>query len=466
MGIATSSTSIFLPAATAPIGSSLDAYVFGGGFRPTGSIAARVFGPADPGCTGTPAFGQNIPFAGESFVSQFVSLGPADAVGRWRWTVDYPGDANNTPSSVACGPAFIDVLEASPSLSVPTSGKRVTVGTEASFDVSVVNGFRPSGTLTFRVFGPGDSGCAAPAETHVATVDGPGPYSVAFTPTSVGVWKVTASYSGDGANEAATLGCPSLLVDATKAVPALELVSIPTAAGAGDTLRASLLVSGGYHPVGRALFRLFDPGDGACSGAPIHVEETDLAGGTASTASGFTVPKQQDGTWNWTATYLGDDNNESVSTGCGQAPVTVAANGPPPQTSTAPPFEANVHFSCLDHGIDVPYGSRLVLRYGFSTATEKQLKQFLSGIDMRLVVDGQLVSGPQRFWAKPAPGGVGWIAWWTYDTGRAVTLGSQPFAIEFEVVATKAGADGSQTWEPGTVLGTSSGPCLVAGFQP
>jgi|GEM_PF-5233243 len=466
VGIRTSSVSIFLPAATAPIGSSLNAYVGGGGYQPTGAISARLFGPADPACTGTPAFAQSVPFTGQSSISQLVSLGPADAVGRWRWTLDYAGDGNNTPASLACGPAFIDVLKASPSLSVGTSGGSVAVGTGVSFDVSVANGFRPGGTMTFGVFDPNDSGCTAPSETQVAQVDGPGPYSVAFTPTSVGLWKVTAAYSGDDANEAATLGCPSLLVNVTRAVPALGLVSIPTAATAGDTLRASLLVSGGYGPTGRTLFRLFGPGDAACGGVPAYVEEAPLAGGGASTSGGFTVPKGQEGAWNWTATYLGDDNNESLSTGCGQAPVNVGGKGPPPQPSTAPPFEANVHFNCLDHTIGVPYESRLVLRYGFATATEQQIKQFLTGIETRLVVDGTAIPGVQRFWAKPAPAGSGWVAWWTYDTGRAVMQGAPPFAIEFEVVATKAGGDGSGTWQPGTVLGTSSGPCRVDGFQP
>jgi len=465
--IRTTYASLFVSVAVVPVGSSLDAWVFAGGFQPTGSIAVRLFGPDDPGCAGAPAFSQDIPFNGQSSMSQLVSLGPADAVGRWRWTLDYSGDANNTAANVACDTADVDVVKASPSLSAGPSQRSAVVGTEASFEVSLQNGFLPTGTIALQLYRPDDLGCSTPVDSQVVPVDGPGPYSASFVPTSVGRWRVTATYSGDALNARTGLGCSSLLLDATKATPALRPVSIPTTAVVGDVLGAWLLVNGGYHPTGRVLFRLFDRDDSSCGGFPVHVEEAPLSGGTSSTPTGFSVPRDEEGTWNWTATYLGDDDNEPVTTACGQAPVSVVANGPAPEPSAAPLFEAHVHFDCVaDHAIGVPLGSRLVLRFAFATATERQIRQFLAGIETRLVVDGEAVSGSGRFWGKPFQTDTGWTARWRYDTGRAVLQGTQAFAIEFAVVATKAGADGSGTWQQGDVLGTSGGICLVDGLQP
>jgi hypothetical protein len=430
-------------------------------YAPSEALTLRVYGPGDPDCVGTPAFVRDVR------TTQFeATFGPLESAGTWKLTAAYPGDANNAPLNRGCATPFaFQVSKVAASLTPVVTPDTVAVGQPVSAGATVF-GHTPTGTLTVKLFGPSDPSCASPVATQTVSVTGSGPVRASLVPTSAGQWRVTTEYSGDAANLPAATGCGSIAFTATKAVPALELVSIPTAADARDTLRASVLVSDGYQPAGRILFRLFGPADAACAGAPTHAEEVPLTGSTASTSGSFTVPKKQEGAWNWTATYLGDDNNESVSTACGQAPVAVARNEPPPEPSTGPLFEANVHFNCLDHTIGVPYGSRLVLRYGFATSTERQIKQFLKGIEMRVVVDGVRVRGVKQLWETPVPAGSGWVAWWTYDTGRGVTQGASPFAIEFEVVATKAGSDGSSTWQAGAVLGTSSGPCLVDGFQP
>ena len=114
----------------------------------------------------------------------------------------------------------------------------------------------------------------------------------------------------------------------------------------------------------------------------------------------------------------------------------------------------------------MPYGSRLVLRIVFQTKTEKQIKSFLSGIATTAVVDGLVVGNAGRYWDKPVLLGGLWTAWWEYDTRRVVTAYTQPFTIELSVKATKAGTDGFEAWNAGDVLVSSSGPCVVTGFQP
>lgn len=84
------------------------------------------------------------------------------------------------------------------------------LGTGALTDTATLSeGGGPTGTLTFRLYGPTDTTCTkAPVFTTTATVDGNGDYrSAAFTPTAGGTYRWGASYSGSFANLPAATRC-------------------------------------------------------------------------------------------------------------------------------------------------------------------------------------------------------------------------------------------------------------------
>jgi hypothetical protein len=295
-----------------------------------------------------------------------------------------------------------------------------------------------------------------------------GSFATTFTPTRVGAWRVTTSYPGDAWNNPASTWCGMIGFDVSKASPTVFPAATPTTAQTGGRLQAFTLVQGGYQTGGRVSFRLYRPDDPTCVGLPAHIEEASVVGGAASTSTGFVAPSE--GTWRWQAVYLGDANNDGTTSGCDQAPVSVVAKlGTPPRDPGGTPFVTNVYFNCVDdHNIGVPYGSRPVLRLGFATKTEKQVKAFLGGVATRAVVDGVPVGNADQYWGKPflsSSTGL-WTTTWEYDTARVVTAYTQPFTVEFQEVATKAGTDGFTSWNAGDVLISTGGPCLVAGFQP
>jgi len=78
-------------------------------------------------------------------------------------------------------------------------------------------------------------------------------------------------------------------------------------------------VSGGFNPGGSVVFDLYDPGDTTCA-TPIATSTSNLSGGSASSGS---VTIGAAGTYNWVATYGGDANNNTVTSGCGAEPVIV-----------------------------------------------------------------------------------------------------------------------------------------------
>jgi len=74
-----------------------------GAFNATGTITFALFSPADVTCAGIPAFTQTVNVNGDGTYSTTNTSFVASALGTWRWQVSYSGDANNDPTTSACG---------------------------------------------------------------------------------------------------------------------------------------------------------------------------------------------------------------------------------------------------------------------------------------------------------------------------------------------------------------------------
>jgi hypothetical protein len=175
------------------------------GSNPTGSITFRLFGPNNVSCTGNPVFSTMTAVTGNGYYqSGRTAVG---TVGTYRWTAVYGGDANNAPSPVtACAdPASqmvvgkrVPVLNAVPSLGLG-------FGDSATLSAGAV----PTGTLTFKLFGPDDGTCVrAPFLALTRTVAGNGTYTTGpIPPVPPGIFRWVVGYSGDANNVARTTSC-------------------------------------------------------------------------------------------------------------------------------------------------------------------------------------------------------------------------------------------------------------------
>ncbi|MGQ0624033.1 MAG: hypothetical protein ACT4PP_05170 [Sporichthyaceae bacterium] len=141
--------------------------------------------------------------------------------GDYYWGTRFSGNANNDPSGQDCnataaqkvaitGPAIPPL--ASPTIAGTATPSTAEVGTQVS-DSATVTGRANAvagGTITFRLFGPGDLTCTG-TPVFTSTVPQPvanGPInSLTFTPTAVGEYRWTASYSGDAGNNPAATAC-------------------------------------------------------------------------------------------------------------------------------------------------------------------------------------------------------------------------------------------------------------------
>jgi uncharacterized repeat protein (TIGR01451 family) len=233
---ATATTTVALPvkatpaltgaaSASVPAGAAIhDAATLAGGHDASGTIAFDVYGPGDTACA-TSLAGSTAAVAGDATYESAPFT--ARTAGTYRWIARYGGDVNNEPAGpTACAGAAqaVAVTKASPALSAQASPSTVTgaaIGAVAVFE----GGSQPTGTLTFRVFGPDDASCAAPLATSTMAVSAAGAYgSQAFAPPGPGAYRWTAAYSGDANNDAAG---PGPCAGAAASIVAAALPDLP-----------------------------------------------------------------------------------------------------------------------------------------------------------------------------------------------------------------------------------------------
>ena len=206
------------------------------------------------------------------------------------------------------------------------------IGTVLNDTATVAGGSSPTGFVTFNLWGPNDVGCdGTPVYTQtVALVAGVATTSPGYTTLAAGVYAWTASYNGDGNNSSAFSGCTAEEVTITPSSPTLP--TTPSAEGSiGTVLNDTAIVTGGTNPTGSVTFNLWGPDDVDCDGTAVYTQTVGLTAGSATTTPGYTTLAA--GTYAWTASYSGDSNNNTASSGCTEEEVVIGKNSPSASTA-------------------------------------------------------------------------------------------------------------------------------------
>ena len=325
-----------------------DAATLHAGLKPTGSITFSLFGPDDPTCSAAPIFTSSTQVSGDGAYNS-ERFTPT-ASGTYRWTATYSGDTNNHAAGpTRCGVKFEQVsvtVPASPQLRTSASGA-VTLGGAIYDTAHLSGGSTPTGTLTFRLYGPADPGCSGhPLFTSTVRVAGNHDYrSQSFVPLAAGQYRWVADYSGDAANKrAGPTACGEIAENAIVRPPDIIPVTptFSTTAARQPPGSRSLYdiahLAGGIAPGGTITFALFGPDDLTCSGPPAFTATTTVTGNGEYRSTAFTVPTK--GTYLWVATYSGDAMNATAGpTACGDPAETTSVSATP---SPAPDPGPNV----------------------------------------------------------------------------------------------------------------------------
>src|SRR5262249_17447146 len=147
-----------------------------GGYSPSGSVTFTVFGPdASPpsDCSSGGTTVGTASLSGNGTYSPSTGLTPSQAGDYW-WYASYGGDSYKHGTTTGCGDALAEAVvgPAWPdlgSVSAPSSGTAGTAIAGASISASLSGGVSPSGTVTFKVFGPQSS---APTDCSGGTTVG------------------------------------------------------------------------------------------------------------------------------------------------------------------------------------------------------------------------------------------------------------------------------------------------------
>jgi 6-phosphogluconolactonase (cycloisomerase 2 family) len=224
------------------------------------------------------------------------------------------GDTMNLHTYAMCVTA-----PATPVALSTTASPSVAVGSQISDSATLSGGTTPSGTITFNLYGPGDTACGTSLATSTATVTGDGTYqATAVTATKTGTYQWVASYSGDiNGNAPITGSCGTTgeSVAVTAAAPTLSTTASPALTSTGTGLSDSATLSGGDAPTGTIVFSIYPPSQSSCTTAMKTFTITVSGDGTY--ASGNFGGSSTAGTYRWIARYSGDTNNAPVSGTCG-----------------------------------------------------------------------------------------------------------------------------------------------------
>ncbi|HEU0317484.1 MAG TPA: Ig-like domain-containing protein [Solirubrobacteraceae bacterium] len=172
--------------------------------KPGGTITFALYDVTDPKCAGTPVFTQTVPLAVPTVSAPFT----AAKAGSYNWIATYSGDPANAKVAGKCGDPgeTVAVSAAQPTITTVASPS-VALGGAVNDTAVLTGGYKPGGTVTFKLYGPADTACAGPPVfTSFVGLASP-TVSGAYAPTAAGTYRFVATYSGDAANAGASSGC-------------------------------------------------------------------------------------------------------------------------------------------------------------------------------------------------------------------------------------------------------------------
>ena len=294
---------------------------------------------SDSGCSASTGVTGTGPL-NASGVATFSQSWTPSVSGTYYWKASFPGDTYNSAVS-ACGgeTEIVDVSNSDTTLpTTPTAGGGI--GTVLNDSATVSGGSSPTGTITFSLYGPNDTSCDTTAiyTQTVALTGNSATTTPGFTTVAAGTYEWTASYAGDANNNAASSACGAEAVVVTapgsKASPTLG--TVPSAGGLiGTVLNDTATLTNASSPTGSIVFNLYGPGT-SCTTTAIYTQTVALIGASAATTTGFTTTAA--GTYEWTASYAGDANNNAANSGCGAEAVVITTPGKAsPTLGTTPP---------------------------------------------------------------------------------------------------------------------------------
>jgi hypothetical protein len=232
----------------------------------------------------------------------------------YQFRAVFTNTIEGTPYPATTTAATLTVGKATTTIS--TTASNATIGGSIHDAATLAGGNSPSGTITFKVFAPGDTSCVTVLESWTSSVTKNGSYeSGNFIGSSVGEYRWTAVYSGDANNEEAVGACNAANEKSvvSKATPSVSTNA--SNATIGGTIHDSATFINGVTPGGTLTFKAYGPGDTTCSAPTPAFTATVNVTENGSYDSGNFTPATA-GEYRWTTAYSGDGKNNGATGAC------------------------------------------------------------------------------------------------------------------------------------------------------
>ena len=220
------------------------------------------------------------------------------------------------------------ITQPTPITQVDSATASVTIGDPVS-DTATLSGATTNagGTIAFHLYS--DAACTTEISTGLSpvSVNGNGNYNSGnFTPSAVGTYYWTGSYSGDANNVSTSTSCGDA---GESSVVGKAPSNIATAQTLTPQDSVAISATKGGPATGSVRFSLFGPNDSSCSGTPVFTQTVSLSGGSAATSNTtFSVSAAAADTYNWVVAYSGDETHSGATSACGTEHFTATiANG-------------------------------------------------------------------------------------------------------------------------------------------
>ncbi len=307
------------------------------GFTPTGGVTYDFYDGS--GCAGTPAWTDSVKLVNGAAAGSSVTA--ALAAGDYSFAASLQsGDGNYGSVAPQCasftvGPATPTVSQvvSDASSGKPWSGSEATGA--SAYDTAtlsgLVQGFTPSGTVTYSAYPGGGCDGAALLQDAESLASGAAPRSTTTAALVAGTYSFRAVYSGDH-NYSQVIGSCETFVVSRVTVSLAQSVSAAASAGGspatlGDAGRLSGAVSG-FTPLGSVTYSFY--ADNGCTGTPVSTSTAWLGGGSVPASPA--VASLTSGSYSYLAEYSGDRNYAPARSKCLQFDVA----GAPTATISSP----------------------------------------------------------------------------------------------------------------------------------
>ncbi len=288
------------------------------GIVPTGNVTYTFY--SNSACSGSGA-SQTVKLSGGLVPDS--PLQPSLAIGQYSFQANYTGDTNYFPSTSSCddftAALVTTLLSNSHSVSIPLGGLVVDGVSVHGSAIVAGNGTTPIGSVTYTFFNNG--ACSGTGTTQTVNLsNGLAPNSMSHGPLGVGLYSLSATYSGDSNYPQSTSSCEffTVLSLVTTALFTSSGGSIPTGGsvprGTSVFDTAQVAEAKGVVPTGHLTYTFFN--NGACSGSGTR-QTVNLTSAGAVPNSAFTGPLSP-GSYSFNATYGGDSNYPSSTSPCEQ----------------------------------------------------------------------------------------------------------------------------------------------------